>query len=174
VSTRRLQLLVVGLAVIATMGVARAADIGSAPTLTLSGAKSLLAAAVRYAESHQAPGGAITIVDATGSVIVLERLDGTFSNASPVSIGKARTAALFAKPTRDFEDAVNQGRYTMLAVAEIAAFTPLRGGVPIQIDGHVVGAIGVSGAASAAQDDEIASAAVAAFLQSQAHKKKSP
>jgi glc operon protein GlcG len=148
---------------ICTCGHAHAGDLGSAPTLTLSGARSLLELAMGYAQEHHAPGGAIAVVDAAGTVICLERLDGTFANASAVSIGKARTAALFAKPTRVFEDAVNQGRYTMLAVADIAPFTPLMGGVPVEVDGKVIGAIGVSGAASAAQDDEIASAAVAAF-----------
>ncbi|MFO1503480.1 MAG: heme-binding protein [Steroidobacteraceae bacterium] len=143
---------------------ASAADLASTPALTLEGAKALLQSAVRYAQSHQAPGGAIAVVDASGSLICLERLDGTFANAAPVSIGKARTAALFAKPTRVFEEAVNKGRYTMLAVAEIAPFTPLQGGVPLEIDGHVIGAIGVSGAASAAQDDEIATAAVSEFI----------
>jgi glc operon protein GlcG len=127
---------------------------------------------VRYAQEHKAPGGSIAVVDAAGSVIYLERLDGTFANASAVSIGKARTAALFAKPTRVFEDAVNNGRYTMLAVAEIAPFTPLQGGVPVEVDGQVIGAIGVSGSASAAQDDEIASAAAAEFART--HHSASP
>lgn len=145
-------------------GAATAADLASTPVLTLAGAKSLLQSAIRYAQAHQAPGGAIAVVDASGTLICLERLDGTFANAVPVSIGKARTAALFAKPTRDFENTVNKGRYTLLAVAEIAPFTPLQGGVPLEIDGHVVGAIGVSGAASAAQDDEIATAAVSEFI----------
>jgi glc operon protein GlcG len=143
---------------------AQGADVASTPTLTLAGAKTLMQAALRYAESHKAPGGAIAIVDAAGSLICLERLDGTFANASAVSIGKARTAALFDKPTRVFEDTVNKGRYTMLAVAEIAPFTPLMGGVPVEVDGHLIGAIGVSGASSAAQDDEIATAAVTEFL----------
>jgi len=154
-------------------GAAGAADLDTAPTLTLSGAKALLAAAVRYAQAHQAPGGAIAVVDAAGTVICLERLDGTFANASAVSIGKARTAALFDKPTRVFEETVNKGRYTMLAVAEIAPFTPLMGGVPVEINGHLVGAIGVSGASSAAQDDEIASAAVSEFVEAQ-HKASAP
>jgi len=62
-----------------------------------------------------------------------------------------------------FEKIINDGRYAMLAVPEVAPFTPLMGGVPVEVRGQVVGAIGVSGAASAAQDDEIASAAAKAF-----------
>lgn len=72
---------------------------------------------------------------------------------------------LFGKPTRVFEDLVNKGRYTMLTLPDIAPFTPLMGGVPIEVDGQVAGAIGVSGAASATQDDEIASAAAAEFVK---------
>jgi glc operon protein GlcG len=139
-------------------------------SLSLDGARSVAASAREYAQAHAAPGGAIAIVDAGGSLIYLERLDGTFLNAAEISIGKARTAALFGKPTRVFEDIVNKGRYAMLGVPAIAPFTPLQGGVPIIIGARLVGAIGVSGAASAAQDDEIAAAGAAAFTASQQRK----
>jgi glc operon protein GlcG len=144
---------------------ARAGDITNRPTLTLDGAKSVADSAIRYAHAHSAPGAAIAVVDAGGIVLYVERVDGTFQNAANISIGKARTAVLFGKPTRVFEELVNKGRYTMLALPEIAPFTPLMGGVPIEIDGQVAGAIGVSGAASAAQDDEIASAAATEFVK---------
>jgi len=147
---------------------AYASDLVSRPTLTLEGAKSLAATAIHYGHEHGAPGAAVAIVDAGGTVIYVERIDGTFQNAANISIGKARTAVLFGKPTRVFEDLVNKGRYTMLALPEIAPFTPLMGGVPVEIDGQVAGAIGVSGAASAAQDDEIASAAAAQFVKEHA------
>jgi uncharacterized protein GlcG (DUF336 family) len=143
-----------------------AAELASQPTLTLDGAKSVAASAVAYARSKNAPGAAIAVVDASGTVIYLERLDGTFLNASEISIGKARTAVLFGKPTRAFEDTVNKGRYAMLAVPAVAPFTPLQGGVPITVAGNVVGAIGVSGASSAAQDDEIAANGAGEFERS--------
>jgi glc operon protein GlcG len=143
-----------------------AAELASQPTLTLDGAKSVAASAVAYARSKNAPGAAIAVVDASGTVIYLERLDGTFLNASEISIGKARTAVLFGKPTRAFEDTVNKGRYAMLAVPAVAPFTPLQGGVPITVAGKVVGAIGVSGASSAAQDDEIAANGAGEFERS--------
>ncbi len=143
---------------------ARASDIASRSTLTSDGAKSIASAAIRYAHEHGAPGAAIAVVDSGGTLLYVERLDGTFQNAANISIGKARTAVLFGKPTRVFEELVNKGRYTMLALPDIAPFTPLMGGVPIEIDGQVAGAVGVSGAASAAQDDEIASAAAAEFV----------
>jgi len=146
---------------------ALAAGVALRPSLTLDGARSLAAAAVEYARSHAAPGAAIAVVDAGGVVLYVERLDGTFQNAANISIGKARTAALFGKPTRVFEKAINEGRYAMLAVPDVAPFTPLMGGVPVEVRGELVGAIGVSGAASAAQDDEIATAAAAAFTQAE-------
>jgi glc operon protein GlcG len=143
----------------------RADDFARRPTLTLDGAKSIAEGAIRYAHEHAAPGAAVAIVDAGGVLLYVERVDGTFQNAATISIGKARTAVLFGKPTRVLEDTVNKGRVTMLALPEIAPFTPLMGGVPIEIDGQVAGAVGVSGAASAAQDDEIASAAAAEFAK---------
>ena len=121
--------------------------------LTLAGAKQVAGAALREARRLQAPGASIAVTDDGGNLLYLERLDGTFAMASTVSIGKARTAALFQKPTKVFEDVINKGRTAMAALPD---FTPLQGGVPILIDGKVAGAIGVSGAASAAQDDEIA------------------
>jgi len=147
-----------------------AGDIESRPTLTADGARSLVESALGYARAHAAPGAAVAVVDSAGMLIRLERLDGTFENASAISIGKAKTAVLFGKPTRVFEDSVNKGRYAMLAVPEVAPFTPLMGGVPVEVDGHVAGAIGVSGAASAAQDDEIASAAAAEFARRRAER----
>lgn len=144
-------------------GTGMAADIASMPTLTLDGAKAVASAALDHARSKSARGAAIAVVDASGTLVYLERLDGTFLNASEISVGKARTAVLFGKPTRVFEDLVNKGRYAMLDVPAVAPFTPLQGGVPITVGGKVVGAIGVSGAASAAQDDEIAGAGAAAL-----------
>jgi len=140
---------------------ARPAD--SPGQLTLAEAKAAVAIAVEYAREHAAPGGAIAVVDAGGSLLYLERLDGTFPAAAAVSAGKARTAALFRKPTSAFEKLVNDGRTTMVALPDVTPFTPLQGGVPLERDGVVVGAIGVSGAASAQQDEEIANAAALAY-----------
>lgn len=154
-------------ALLAPLAHANDAYLATRTTLTSDGAKAVATAAISYAHAHNAPGAAVAIVDAAGILIYLERLDGTFQNAANISIGKARTAALFGKPTRVFEDAVNKGRVTMLALPEIAPFTPLMGGVPIEVSGQIVGAIGVSGAASAAQDDEIATAAAAEFAKQQ-------
>lgn len=128
-------------------------------TLTLDGAKRAAAAAAAYARSHGA-GGSIAIVDDGGHLIYLERLDDTFPASAEVAIAKARTAAVFRRPTRDFENAIRAGRTPLLSVEPM---TPLEGGVPILIEGRVVGAVGVSGAMSSTQDVEIAEAGASAL-----------
>ena len=121
--------------------------------LTLDGARKVIAAAQAEAKRVNAPGGVIAVVDDGGNLMALERLDNTFAAGANISIGKARTSALFKKPTKVFEDIVNKGRTTMVALND---FTPLQGGVPIEVGGQIVGAVGVSGAASAQQDEELA------------------
>lgn len=140
---------------------ARGPAVETRAALTLAGAKQVAAAAIASAHALGAPGAAVAVVDAGGNLLYLERLDGTFAMAATVSTGKARTAALFQKPTRAFEEIINKGRTAMAALPD---FTPLEGGVPLVRDGHVIGAVGVSGAASAAQDDQIATAAAAIEL----------
>jgi glc operon protein GlcG len=130
--------------------------------LTLALAKQLMASAEAEAARLNAPGGAIAIVDDGGHLVMLERLDGTFPAASAVSTEKARTAAVFRMPTENLENAIKNGRSALLGVS---VMTPLQGGVPIVVGGRAIGAVGVSGAASAAQDTEIAKAVVAAVSQ---------
>src|SRR6059036_2270700 len=130
-------------------------------SLNLDGAKKAIAAAVDYAKKNNAPGAVIAVVDEGGNLMALERLDGTFAMGATISVGKARTAVLFKKPTRFFEELINKGRTAMTAVD---GFTPLIGGIPIVIDEQVVGGIGVSGAASANQDEELALAGANALM----------
>lgn len=132
-------------------------------SISLADAKQAAGTAVAWARANNAPGAAIAIVDSGGQIVYLERLDGTFPAAGAISTAKARTAALFRKRTKAFEDIVNNGRVTMVALPDVTPFTPLQGGVPLARDGVVVGAIGVSGAASAQQDNDIAEAAAGAF-----------
>jgi len=131
-------------------------------TLTIDGAKKVIAGAVAYARKNNAPGGVIAVVDEGGNLMALERLDGTFAAGANISIGKARTAVLFKRPTKAFEDIIKNGRTAMVALPD-AYFTPLQGGVPITIDGQIVGGVGVSGAASAQQDEELAIAGANVF-----------
>jgi len=133
-------------------------------TLTIDGAKRVIAGAVTYAKKNNAPGGVIAVVDDGGNLMALERLDGTFAAGANISIGKARTAVLFKRPTKAFEDIIKNGRTAMVALPD-AYFTPLQGGVPITIDGQIVGGVGVSGAASAQQDEELAIAGANVFTE---------
>lgn len=133
-------------------------------SLTIDGANKVIAAAVAYAKETRAPGGVIAVVDDGGNLMALERLDGTFAAGANISIGKARTAVLFKRPTKAFEDIIKNGRTAMVSLPD-AYFTPLQGGVPITIDGQIVGGVGVSGAASAQQDEELAIAGAGVFSE---------
>jgi len=128
--------------------------------LNLEGAKKVIATAIAEAKKLNAPGAAIAVVDDGGNLMAVERLDNTFAAGALISIGKARTAALFKRPTKAFEEIINKGRTAMTTLND---FTPLQGGVPITVDGQVVGAVGVSGAASAQQDEDLAIAGAAAL-----------
>jgi uncharacterized protein GlcG (DUF336 family)/mannose-6-phosphate isomerase-like protein (cupin superfamily) len=155
--------------ILTTMIVLSAAVFTNAQTvekksLTIEGAKKVIAGAVAYAKKNNAPGGVIAVVDEGGNLMALERLDGTFAAGANISIGKARTAVLFKRPTKVFEDIIKNGRTAMVALPD-AYFTPLQGGVPITIDGQIVGGVGVSGAASAQQDEELAMAGANVFAE---------
>src|SRR5215216_506402 len=131
-------------------------------TLTIEGAKKVIAGAVAYARKNNAPGGVIAVVDEGGNLVALERLDGTFSAGANISVGKAKTAVMFKRPTKFFEEIIRNGRTAMVALPD---FTPLQGGVPISVEGQIVGGVGVSGAMSAQQDEELAIAGAAALTE---------
>jgi glc operon protein GlcG len=130
------------------------AQVISTKNISLNGAKKIVAEAVSYAKANNAPGGAVAVVDAGGNLVYLERLDNTFAAASEVAIKKANTAALFKAPSSKLENAINGGRQALITVGH----TFLQGGIPIIFDGQVIGAIGVSGSASAQQDEDMANA----------------
>ncbi len=138
------------------------AQITEKKSLTIDGAKKVIASAVAYARKNNAPGGVIAVVDEGGNLMALERLDGTFAAGANISIGKARTAVLFKRPTKVFEDIIKNGRTAMVALPD-AYFTPLQGGIPIIVDGQIVCGVGVSGAMSAQQDEELALAGASAI-----------
>jgi glc operon protein GlcG len=120
--------------------------------LSLAAARQIAQEAHDHAMQIQAPSGSIAVVDAGGHLLYLERLDNTFAASAMVAYQKAQTAALFRMPSRKLEDAIVGGR-TSLATT---GYTMLQGGEPIFYRGQVVGAIGVSGTASAQQDEEVA------------------
>jgi glc operon protein GlcG len=125
-------------------------------TLTLQGAEQVIASAKAEAQKLSAPGGVVAVVDDGGNLMALERLDGTFSAGANISIGKAKTAVMFKKPTRFFEELINSSGKGRTVMTALENFTPLIGGIPIVVDGQIVGGVGVSGAASADQDEKLA------------------
>ncbi|MGH9844115.1 MAG: heme-binding protein [Blastocatellia bacterium] len=143
------------LLVLSALSALAMAQVAEKKSLTLEGAKKVIAAARAEAAKLKAPGGVIAVVDDGGNLMAVERLDGTFAAGANISIGKARTAVLFKRPTKAFEDIINKGRTAMAALPD-TFFTPLQGGIPIMVDGQIVGGVGVSGAASAQQDEELA------------------
>src|SRR4029079_17874733 len=117
----------IGFAFFLSLTVALADDaVATKQTLTLDGAKKAGDAAAAYAKQYGA-GGAIAVVDEGGHLLYFLRLENTFRASPNISIGKAKTAALFKKPTKDFEDIINKGRIAMTALPP--DFTPLQGGV---------------------------------------------
>ena len=132
------------------------AELPTKKVLTLGMAKKLVAAAEAEAKKRGAT-VVIAVVDDGGQMILLERLDDTQVASVEVAIGKARTAAIFRRPSKVFEDQVKNGRVAALA---LPGATPLQGGIPITVDGKVIGAIGASGN-SPQEDEEIALAGAA-------------
>ena len=141
-----------------TAGIAQAQLIDKT-ALTLDGAKKIAAAAEAKAEIEGAR-VVIAVVDEGGNLLFLERLDETQVASVNVGIDKARTAAIFRRPSKVFEDQVKNGRVSALALHGAVA---LQGGVPIIANGKVIGAIGVSGETPGQDEDiAIAGASVAA------------
>jgi uncharacterized protein GlcG (DUF336 family) len=128
------------------------------PMLTLEAAKRLAAAAEAEAARH----GwrvAIALVDPTGGLVLFHCIDGTQAASQEIAVAKARTAARLKRATKVLEDGIAGGRTALVTVPGALA---LEGGVPILVDGQVIGAIGISGMTSA-EDGVIAAAALAAL-----------
>jgi glc operon protein GlcG len=126
--------------------------------LSLDAARRVIAAAEAEARARSL-GVVIVVVDDAGTIIQLSRMDGAQVASVNVGIGKARTAAIYRRPSRVFEEQISNGRVAALALADA---TPLQGGVPILVDGQIVGAVGVSGDSPQA-DEEIAMAGAKAL-----------
>jgi glc operon protein GlcG len=118
--------------------------------LTLEAAKLMVAAA----EAAAAKNGwrvVIAVVDDGGHALLVQRIDGTQSSSVPTAMGKARSAVAYKRPTRILEEMINKGRYSFLSAGGDPV--ALQGGLPVEIDGQLLGGIGVSGVK--ASDDEI-------------------
>jgi len=128
------------------------------PMLTLDDAKRIAAAAEAEARTNNWA-VVITVCDDGGHLILLHRIDGVAPISSAIGPAKARAAALGKRETKLYEDMINQGRAAFLS-APLDGM--LEGGVPIIVDGQVVGAVGVSGVKSS-EDAHIAKAGIAAL-----------
>ena len=118
-------------------------------SLSLAAARRIIAATEAEAKARGV--GVVTaVVDEAGHVIQVSRMDAAQLASVEVGIGKARTAAIYRRPSRVFEEQIRDGRVAALA---LAGSTPLQGGVPVLIDGVVVGAVGVSGDAPQVDED---------------------
>ena len=127
--------------------------------LTLSDVRAMAQAAeAEAAANHWVV--TIAIVDDGGHLLWLQRCDGAAPISSMIAPAKARTAALGRRESKVYEDAINQGRYSFLSAPTLEGM--LEGGVPVMVDGHCIGAVGVSGVKSN-EDAQIARAGIAAL-----------
>jgi glc operon protein GlcG len=129
------------------------------PFLTLEDAKKIAAAAEAEAVANKW-NVVISIVDDGGHLLWLQRMDGTAPISSQIAPQKAKTAALGRRESKIYEDMINNGRMSFLSAPELQGM--LEGGVPVVVDGHTIGAVGVSGVKST-EDAQIAKAGIAAL-----------
>jgi glc operon protein GlcG len=150
--------LAIGVGLLATVFcLSAAAQTRNVMTLDQAGAQTVLQAAKESAQQRNAP-SAIAVVDPAGDLLAFQRMDGVRPASADLAIEKARTAARLQRPTAEIEDNINQGR-TAFVTADIMA---LRGGMPIRVNGEVVGAVGVAGL-SKETDTEIANTSASAL-----------
>ncbi len=146
------------LAGLAVPAIARA-QLADAKALTAAAVKKVLAAAeARAVQERWAV--SIAVVDGAGDLVGFIKLDGASVGTVQISMGKARTAARFGRPTKVYADRVAADTLNILSVDGVVA---LQGGLPIVVGGRVIGAVGVSGATSA-QDEMVAAAGIAAIV----------
>ena len=149
----------VALGMLAFLAQSAVAQLGEKKVLTLAAARKMVAAAEAEAERNHLA-GVIAVVDDGGWPILIERMDhAAFIASVELAPGKARTAALFKKPSQALEDAVNHGRIA----AVTAGFMEMQGGLPVVAEGQVIGAIGAS-FDTPENDVKIAQAGLAALV----------
>jgi glc operon protein GlcG len=138
------------------------ANLPYGPQITLDQAKRAMAAAELEAAKNSWQ-VAITILDSGGNVVMFHRIDNAQLSATSVSEGKARTALEFKRPSKALDDAIAGGGAGLRLLA-LKNITPIEGGLPMVVDGKIIGAIGVSGALSS-QDAQVAKAGADALTR---------
>jgi uncharacterized protein GlcG (DUF336 family) len=131
------------------------------PSITVETAKKVAAPAVAEARKNNWT-MAIAVVDTAGELVYFEKMDDTQMGSIDVSIAKARSAVRFKRPTKAFQDAVAAGG-DGLRILRLDGAVPIEGGIPLMVNGRIVGAIGASGGSS--QQDGVVAAAGAATLK---------
>ncbi|MGH7375248.1 MAG: GlcG/HbpS family heme-binding protein [Candidatus Rokuibacteriota bacterium] len=158
---RRLLSLAVGTVLVLAAGSAGAqAPPPYGPPITLEQAKKVMAGAEAEARKNSWA-VVITILDSGGNLVMAQRLDGTQFGSVEVARDKAYSAVAFRRPTKAFEDGLGQGG-TNLRILKVTGASPLEGGLPIVVDGKIVGGVGVSGV-TAPQDAQIGRAGIDAL-----------
>lgn len=152
--------MVIGMLLAAGMASAQVNAPPYGPPLTLDQAKKMMAAAETLAKKNNWP-VAIVIVDSSGDVVILQKLDNTQHSSAEIATGKALTAVNFRRPTKVFQDGIAAGGEGMRFL-KVPGVTPLEGGFPIVVDGKIVGGIGASGVLST-QDAQVAQAGLDAL-----------
>jgi glc operon protein GlcG len=155
----RLFVLLSILALTASTALAQAPVLYGAP-VNIDSAKKVAAAAVAEARKNNFQ-MAIAVVDIAGNLVYFEKMDGTQTGSVNVAMDKARSAALFKRPTKAFQDVVAAGG-DGLRILALEGAVPVEGGIPLMLDGKIVGAIGASGGTSA-QDGQCAQAGASAM-----------
>ncbi|MBO9127762.1 MULTISPECIES: GlcG/HbpS family heme-binding protein [unclassified Rhizobium] len=135
---------------------AHAQSVKAANDLDTAAARKVISAAV--VEAQKGPPSSVFVVDTSGAIVAAERMDGAFPASAKIAQGKAEAAAAFWQSTSNLENAANGGRAALLS----SGYVVMQGGIPLKVDGKVVGAIGVSGG-NKDQDEAVAKAGVAAF-----------
>ncbi len=136
------------------------AQLADTKALTADAVKTMLATAESTARTNRW-NVSIAITDAAGDLLGFIKLDNASTGTVDIALGKARTAARFGRPTKVYADRVLSDTLTFLSVPGVVA---LQGGLPVIVNGRVIGAVGVSGATSA-QDEQVAAAAIASVVK---------
>jgi glc operon protein GlcG len=137
-----------------------AAQLATTKALTADAVKAVLTAAEAKARANSW-NVSIAVVDPAGDLLGFLKLDGAATGTVQIAQGKARTSARFGRPSKVYADRITENQLNFLSVDGVVA---LQGGLPIVVDGRVIGAVGVSGVTSA-QDEEVAAAGIAAIKQ---------
>jgi glc operon protein GlcG len=159
---KRVSVLIVAVVLLGAVAARAQEPMAYGPPITLEQAKGIMAGAEAEAEQNNWP-VVIAIVDTGGNLVLLQRLDNAQFGSVEVARQKAWSAAAFRRPTKVFQEAIAGGGAN-LRLLRLEGASPLEGGIPIAVDGQVVGAIGVSGVTSE-QDAQIAQAGIASLTR---------